>query len=521
MEASSIGVDFLESDDEVNDSSDELSSYSSASEAGSFADEDEFDRMENMNERETKQYLDKLLSQFFFGCNISFVTVESSFFVKFIESVSKSKFGYKPPCAKTMAEVHLPKTLARLNKVKKRCLKNTDSVLLCDGWKNPNSNKHLMVFTLSTIHIHQAFLHAIDISTQREFGEDLAENINEAIQKANKKYRSNVYAVVTDNDSKMLCGVRKAVPGEGVDHDLWQSSCSSHSGNLLCTHFENKEDPQFFKFIRSLNVAFKHPRLHSMLITAGGKMLKVCPDTRWLYMKDSLERILENLPLLRDIAQDPDVILEQPLKTKLLDVNFEVECKNWLDILTPIAKFVKKCESTDYNVADSTEDWCQLRSKLPADTYDDIVEQRIAKAIWECGYAANYLHHSYQGKSLDRDQKKRAIEFINNNLNPEGLEEFQNFHFNDPKFSIYIKQCISPITFWNFLSPMVPNLSKIAIKLMLIPASTASIEGFFSQWKFVHSSTRNRLGFQRSCDLIDVYYSLRHGTKPIPKRKKE
>lgn len=496
----------------MSEDSDDYSDYSSLSETDSCSGEEkESVDFDNMNAREMKEHLDKLLARFFFGCSISFVTVQSPFFLEFIKAVNKAKCNYEPPCAKMLAEVMLTQTRLELKKKKRRYLNNTDSVLICDGWKNPNSNRHLFVFTLSTIHSYQTFLHAIDISTQREFAENLAENINKAIKKAKKTYNSNVYAVVTDNDSKMLCGVRRAVPIE-IDHDLWQSSCSSHSANLLCTHFESKDDPLFFKYIKSLNVAFKHPQLQALLIAAGGKVLKVCPDTRWLYMKDSIVRILDNLAIMRDIARRDDVILEQGLKMRLFSNEFQEELENWIDILTPISKFVKKCESFCFNVADSTQYWCELKSKLPNAAYDTVIEDRIKKAVWECGYAANLLHHKHQGILLDREQKEAGTQFLMNNLNAAGLLEYESFDFNSERFKIFTDKCISPIAFWNLVSPIVPNLSKIAIKLMLIPASTAQIEGLFSQWKFVHSSPRNRLGFKRSCDLIDVYYSLRHET---------
>lgn len=44
---------------------------------------------------------------------------------------------------------------------------------------------------------------------------------------------------------------------------------------------------------------------------------------------------------------------------------------------------------------------------------------------------------------------------------------------------------------------------------MQISASTALLEGLFSQWTYVHNVYRNRLGDQKSSNLLDIYHSLR------------
>ena len=54
-----------------------------------------------------------------------------------------------------------------------------------------------------------------------------------------------------------------------------------------------------------------------------------------------------------------------------------------------------------------------------------------------------------------------------------------------------------------------PILSKLAKKLLLIPASSAQIERLFSSWAHVHSPDRNRLTFERSEKLVHIYYALR------------
>lgn len=53
-----------------------------------------------------------------------------------------------------------------------------------------------------------------------------------------------------------------------------------------------------------------------------------------------------------------------------------------------------------------------------------------------------------------------------------------------------------------------PEMSKLALKILNLPASSAQIERIFSNWGHIHSSLRNRLTFERSKKLLHVYFAL-------------
>lgn len=54
------------------------------------------------------------------------------------------------------------------------------------------------------------------------------------------------------------------------------------------------------------------------------------------------------------------------------------------------------------------------------------------------------------------------------------------------------------------------SLASLALRLQKIPASSAQIERLFSNWSYVHSRLRNKLTFERSKKLLNVYYTLKH-----------
>lgn len=210
------------------------------------------------------------------------------------------------------------------------------------------------------------------------------------------------------------------------------------------------------------------------------------------------------------------VILAESLKDKIRDREFNEELENYLALMDPVCKLINSCQSPTLSVADSTQFWLQLKEKINQRRYDSDIESRVEKAVSEVGYAANYLHPKYQGRLLDENKKQKALDFLINNLNEEGVIELTRFHFNHRKFRGFVEKCESALSFWHLVSPWLPELHKVAVKLMVIPASTALIEDLFSQWKFVHSPYRNKLGYNRSCKLIDTYHTIKKlGEVPI------
>lgn len=244
-----------------------------------------------------------------------------------------------------------------------------------------------------------------------------------------------------------------------------------------------------------------------MLIRLGGKKLKNYPDTRFCYLRDTCESILNNLEYLKSICLLEDVLINDEIFSNIFDDDFKAELNEVVQNVTPICKLINKCQDPKYNVADAVQCWMEL--KVPSEKYNDIITARIKKAIWPVGCAANLLHHKYQGNLLNEDQKNMAQIFLHNFLDTAALNELELYYKEHESFRKLSEQCKSPISFWTWCSFKLPNLSRSVIKLMLIPASTALIEGLFSQWTYVHTVYRNRLIDVKSGYLLDIYHSLK------------
>ena len=158
----------------------------------------------------TKQIIDKKLITFFVACNIPFKVAEDEYFIDFIKEVCQSGYPYKPPCRQTLASTCLDRLHVDIIAQKHNCLKGTPSVLLVDGWRNKSANKKYVVCTIRNINAPQYFLTFTDASIQREDGLSLSKIMDAAIKIAKEKFETDVFAIVTDNDSKIVSAGRLA-----------------------------------------------------------------------------------------------------------------------------------------------------------------------------------------------------------------------------------------------------------------------------------------------------------------------
>ena len=104
------------------------------------------------------------------------------------------------------------------------------------------------------------------------------------------------------------------------NNNLWQSTCSSYSANLLIKSFANETIPQK---IRTLVHEFREPKLDSLVQRFGGSKLQNFPDTRFCYARDTSDRILNNLHILQKVALIEDVTLTDNVMETIFGQNFK------------------------------------------------------------------------------------------------------------------------------------------------------------------------------------------------------
>lgn len=135
-----------------------------------------------------------------------------------------------------------------------------------------------------------------------------------------------------------VCGSRLALSTD--NQKLLQSTCSSHSGNLLIKSFVDLVDKSLTEKIRNICTAFRDPKLESLLLRQGGSKLKNYPDPRFCYIRDTCESIQNNLRHLQNVALIEDV----QLNDSVLDNLFSDELTQMINVVTPICILINECQ---------------------------------------------------------------------------------------------------------------------------------------------------------------------------------
>lgn len=445
----------------------------------------------------------KNLARFFYACNIPFSVVDSDHFKKFVKSI-RPAYAAQVPNRKALSSSLLNEVYNDLvAELKETSL--PDSTLLIDGWKNENSNKKTVTTMISNVDGAHLFLDAWDISSEAETGEKLNEIVEEAKTKAKEMYNTDLYSVVSDNASNMLKMGRLS--------DLWHSSCNAHTGNLLAKDLVSKElNQQLLSIIKE----FRRPEITDALLKKGGVRVVMPIEIRWKSYRDSYKNFLRNAQFMREIACDKVLgrKMDEEVRSLILDNDFYERVEDFVNLFNPVCDLIDESQKKDKSAAEAVDLWLGLEMPEKFPELQLEIEKRRSMALKNvCALAAYTLHPKFASMAdirLSTAQKEDIQDFFLNELDLDGLSELAMFQERRGFFSkLFLKNIEDPIVFWNMAKAHYPSLSKIALKLLRIPASSASLERLFSQWSFVHNKLRNRLSFEVSKKLLFIYYSLK------------
>lgn len=388
------------------------------------------------------------------------------------------------------------------------------AVLLIDEWQNSASNRHNIVTMLSSSEEHNVMLESFDFSLIRETSVNLVEAANKSIEIAKERYDAEVYACVSDNAANMT--------RIGNMLSLLFTTCNSHSGNLLAGDiFKATKYSRILGKVTTVQKEFRKTGLESRLLIAGGTKPVMSCNTRWTSEHRAAASFLKNLSAMKKVTADCDVAAEmdenaiQPtaaVSQLLFQSVFVESVKKLVEMLDPVAKLTNDCQRRDFSVSDAVEEWLNLLEH-DSEELRGFVKSRCNKSnvFNNVTMAANYFHPIYRGRKLNASQTTAVNNYTFELLNAAALESCRLYSTNDGTFgALARKKITSPKTYWHYaIQQGHQELGEFAMKLLKIPASTAQLERLFSNWAFVHSDMRNRLGPDTSKKLVDVYFTLR------------
>lgn len=484
---------------------------------------------DKINQNEQKN-IDILLARSIYASSSPLNLVENVYWKEFFKKIRPA---YCPPSTYIISNRLLDDEYKRV----KECTDNnilSAKVLgvMCDGWTNLR-NESIVNFVVTTP--NPVFFKSISTGTDRHTGEKMAEEIISVIEEIGQ---TKVFGIVTDNAKNM----KKAwhLVNEKYPH-ITAYGCVAHGLNLLVNDMMNlklfndviNEGKSVVNNIRRghiTNALFLQERKNNKNSTAP--TLPVV--TRWASVVVFIDSLLVNKQIIRSMSINEAIEkdLKPEVKKLISSANFWDKIYYFHQVVNPLAKWIKIIESDVPKLSSVPFIFKELetsfKNTIQKCKYFKTEEKNIMKSlkirkefcISNIHNAAHLLDPKYLGKCLNTEEHSDAVEFIYqlskklDNLDVDAKQVIADLcHFKNktgPFCKEYLWAAINDtngLNWWNAFCSEI-ELSKIAIKILSLPATSAAVERTFSSYKDVHSLKRNRLTNERASKLVFIKHNL-------------
>lgn len=452
-----------------------------------------------------KSAIDIEVARLFYACNLPFSMAEHP---QFIKVVSMLRPGYKPPSRKLIGGKLLDAVHDQVTEDMKVILDGKTATLVEDGWSNIHNEP--IIASCLQVEGKSFFLNSFDTGSMTKSAENCKVKCQETIQYAKTKYNCTVKSIVTDN-AKNMEKMRDGLKAD--DNDLIVYGCSAHWLNLLG---QDITPDTLIKHVVEIQKYFRnHHKPLSWLSECIGSVKPQLPcDTRWKSQLVCIDSFIHNRPHFMKIVQDHEGEIDNSIVKKIMDFNLFRNARDLAEQLRPISIAIDTCQSDTSTLADACHVWLELLNNTLLEPHKKTLLARFSKAILPEHLVAYTLHPKFQGEMLVAKQ----FEEVNNWIiakNPSFIATFIAYQAKSSPFpaSYFCDAAVQvpSVTWWKALKTLgVPgDFIDMAIQLLEAPASSASIERIFSNFSYIHTKIRNRLGVEKASKLVFCYRMLR------------
>ena len=417
--------------------------------------------------------------------------------------------GYTPPTRKSLAGGLLDKIFNEVNTMTASALEGKDVTLVQDGW----SDIHNSPIIAHCVHTGERsyFLNSVDTGSNKKTATYCTSLAIEATKEATDKFGCKVVAVVTDNEPKMQSMRSKL---KLFDSSLSVYGCASHLLNLLG---KDITPSRIISHITEINKYFRnHHNPGSLLSAQKGSLKPQLPVvTRWNSQLECIKTYLTNRPFQLNILAQHEDVIDLSIVNLINNVGLYREAKNLYDQLKPISISLDRLQGEKSNIADSCEEWMKLLQLDELKCHQSKIQQRFKQAITPTHLLANMINPKYMGQRLSCEQQEEArglLILLNASLLPQ-LYQFQAMAAPFPASIFECTDALDPVTWCKTIKTsknlVAHELCHIAINLLILPSSSASIERIFSNFGLIQTQLMNRLGIDKTSRLVACYRELR------------
>lgn len=436
------------------------------------------------------------------------------------------KLNFKLPTRKALATKYLEKLYSELHKeLSDDIAKSPFFHVQCDGWSNVR-NEGIINFLICKP--ETIFVKSLSTEDNRHTSEYLATEIEKVIKTYDEK---KTFVVIGDNARNLQKAfeiLRRKYPW------IVSLNCAAHSLNLLCA------DAMKVSVIKAcIDLAtevikcIKKSQILSALLSKirkdkeiHGETLKLPCKTRWGSHVAALKSLKVNKAALQILAVHEHTQPTSDVKTTILDDGFWTMVEQCVSIMEPITQAIFELEGDNYNISKVYMIFKNILSKLlfactsitiletsDIELLKTAVEHRTTQVLKPIHYAAHMLNPKAEGHELTQYQEMEAMEFIQNlavYLNLDCLVDLAQYRARDgiwgKEFTWKATEKVDAVLWWKGICGSSP-LSKVALRILTAPCTSAATERSFSIHGFIHSAKRNRLTTERAAQITSLAYN--------------
>lgn len=401
--------------------------------------------------------------------------------------------------------------------------------LQVDGWSNIR-NESILNFVVTKP--EPIFVDFVDSKSNRHTSEYLAGEIEKVLDKHDV---FKFLVLIGDNAANIQKAF--AILKEKYPH-LIILGCFAHSLHLLCCDILKCDSVKnFMANVIEIAKKIRNVQVLSSLFNQINKekgtssTIKLPGATRWGSNLKCLESFLKNKATLQQLVvkEESQELISSRMKGMLLDDNiFWVKMQKLHDLLVPIIKWIEKLQTNTpvahivFGAIDEIEkSLIQLLPTSPVQKNEeksimDSFIKRKSNILQPIHLAAALLDPAHQGFNLSEADQINAMEAIYNisdNMKLDTAKIMSEVSNYKAKQGLWAKPFVwkcatncSPVSWWLGMSGTT-LLSKVAVKILQIPVTSAATERTFSTFSFIHNKKRNRLTTQKAGMMTYISYN--------------
>ncbi|CAN6716044.1 unnamed protein product [Malus baccata var. baccata] len=505
--------------------------------------------------KERAHQVDQYVARWVYKAGIPFHAIDNDSFKCVMEAVGQFGPGYLPP---SQYELREPLLKEEVERVKKSLKKHEEEwalngcSIMTDAWSD-RKRRSIMNLCVNCKE-GTIFLSSKECSSKAHIGEYIFEYVDKCVEEIGPQ---NVIQVVTDNASNNMAAanmMKKKRP------NMFWTSCATHTLNLMLQGIGNL--PRFKGVIDKAKTftifIYAHHKTLALMRKHTKKRDIIRPGvTRFATSFLTLQSLMDKKKDLKVMVASEEWEQCKHVKTTkgrvayatILSSHFWSGVLLCLKVFEPLFKLLRivdgdKKPSMGFLYGELQKAKMEIKETFKNNEanyqpilqiIDEKARERLDGPLHLAGYLLN-PYYFFKDQSIQHDPiVMEGIFTCVEKFFPDNYEvqnqvinvEMHKYRVKEGGFGRHLAElgCVendenyNPVAWWYNYGNGVPNLQRMAIKILSLTTSSSGCESNWSSFEGIHTKKRNRLDTTRLNNLVYVQFNARIMNKK--KREKE